>query len=83
MENLTEEQKQIVNGIMENIMNEDLQITPESELVNDFGIDSLDVIECIMDVEKAFDCSISDTSMEQVSTVQDFYDVLSSLINKS
>jgi len=47
------------------------QIVPEANLSGDLDLDSLDIVELTMDVEKEFDIRISDTDMEEWVTIQD------------
>ena len=53
-----------------------MQITRESRLKDDLGADSLDIVEFIMEFEKAFNFSIPDDVAEQIQTVGDAYDCL-------
>lgn len=45
------------------------EITEESQIVDDLGADSLDVIELLMMLEEEFDIEISDEEAEKLSTV--------------
>ena len=45
-------------------------------LMNDLGMDSLDAVECIMEVEKEFNIAIPDEEAEKVQTVQELVDVV-------
>ena len=47
------------------------KITEEKMFVNDFGADSLDCVELIMEFEDQFDLSITDEDAEKVVTVKD------------
>ena len=44
-------------------------ITPETNLIDDIGADSLDVVELIMDLEDEFGIAISDEDAAQLYTV--------------
>ena len=46
-------------------------ITPEKNLVNDLGADSLDSVELIMSIEQKFDISIPEEAAENIKTVGD------------
>ena len=50
-----------------NIPEED--ITLESNFTNDLGIDSLDLVQLVMELEEAFNITINDA--EAIKTVQD------------
>lgn len=47
------------------------RITPQADIVNDLGADSLDFIELIMDLEEKFDIEIKETEFEDIHTVED------------
>jgi len=49
----------------------DEEITPEADLVNDLGADSLDTVELIMQLEEEFEITIPDEDAEQIKTVED------------
>lgn len=46
-------------------------ITAESRFREDLGIDSLDQVEMVMELEDKFNVKFSDEEMEGISTVQD------------
>lgn len=47
------------------------QIKPESHLITDLGLDSLDTVETVMAIEEEWDLEIPDEDLEQVRTVKD------------
>ncbi len=47
-------------------------IEDSTHLVNDLGLDSLDVIELAMALEEEFDIAIPDEEMARIATVGDF-----------
>ena len=47
------------------------EITLDSVLTEDFNIDSLDIVELIMNLENEFNIEITDDSLPSVHTVQD------------
>ncbi|MCK8600418.1 acyl carrier protein [Desulfoferrobacter suflitae] len=51
-------------------------ITPEANVVDDLGADSLDVVELVMALEEAFDMEIPDEDAENIRTVKDIFDYL-------
>ena len=56
-------------------LNED-DIKLESSLKDDLGIDSLDAVELIMELEDAFDVKIEDTEAQAFVTIQDIVTLL-------
>ena len=49
------------------------KITPESDIVNDFGADSLDAVELNMAIEEATGVSIPDEELPNMKTVGDIF----------
>lgn len=47
------------------------EVTDQASFVSDFGADSLDVVELIMEFEKEFRISIPDNDVLKISTVGD------------
>ncbi|MBL7999964.1 MAG: acyl carrier protein [Candidatus Kapabacteria bacterium] len=65
----------VADKVKEIIMNklgvEESQITPTASFQNDLGADSLDIVELIMEFERAFNLTIEDTDAEKIGTVGD------------
>lgn len=51
-------------------------VTPEANIVDDLGADSLDVVELVMALEEAFDMEIPDEDAEKIRTVKDIFSYL-------
>jgi acyl carrier protein len=49
-------------------------------LFEDLGLDSLDLVECSMEIEEEFGVSVSDELVEQVKTVGDVADGVMTLL---
>ena len=52
------------------------EITPEKNLSNDLGADSLDVVELSMDLEREFNLKFEDSDTEKIQTVADLYKLI-------
>ncbi len=52
------------------------EITPEKNLFNDLGADSLDVVELLMILESEFNVKFSENDTANVKTVGDLYDMI-------
>lgn len=50
---------------------DEAQVKAEASFTNDFGADSLDTVELIMEFEKEFGISIPDEQAEKIATVGD------------
>ncbi|MEI6579825.1 MAG: acyl carrier protein [Eubacteriales bacterium] len=47
------------------------EVTLESSIIDDFGADSLDIVDLAMTIEDAFDIEVPDEELENVKTVAD------------
>lgn len=47
------------------------KITLESNLTDDLGIDSLDLIDLVMSIEDEYEIEVPDTELENIKTVGD------------
>ena len=52
------------------------EITPEKNLFNDLGADSLDVVELSMILEREFNVKFSEDDMANVKAVGDLYQLI-------
>lgn len=50
----------------------DIQL--DANIREEYGGDSLDIVQIVMDVEHAFSISISDEAVDSINTVQDIVD---------
>lgn len=55
------------------------KITLNTDLQDDLGADSLDVVDLIMSIEEKFGINIPDESIENVKTVSDLVDYIEQL----
>ena len=60
----------IKNIIIDNFDEEEI-ITLETHLVSDLGIDALDLMELICEIEEEFDLEIADEDAKRLKTVAD------------
>lgn len=78
---LTEEQKKRINNILcDKIGVNPDDIEDDSNIRNDLGLDSLDEVEVIMEIEREFDIQIPDDTADSVETIKDYYRIVSQLI---
>jgi acyl carrier protein len=61
--------QKVVSLVAERMGVEEDQITDDTHFVNDLQSDSLDMAELVIDLEEAFDISISDEEAQQIETV--------------
>lgn len=67
--------------LSESLMIDQDLITMESDLVENLGADSLDLVEFVMDLEDTFDVEISDEVFASVSTVADVVALVKKVTN--
>ena len=56
-------------------------ITKETDIINDLGADSLDLVELIMALEEEYNITITDESVYEHKTVGDITTFIESLVN--
>jgi acyl carrier protein len=71
-----EMQKKIVDIIANQLGVDKEIVSPEANVVDDLGADSLDVVELVMALEEAFDLEIPDEEAEKIRTVKDIIEYL-------
>lgn len=69
---------QLLSDRLESISNSGLTITPDMNLINQLSIDSIKLLNLIMEVEDTFDISVPMNALTDVQTVAD----LANLIHK-
>lgn len=72
-------QEQVIKVIADHLNRKVEDIKPESHFADDLGADSLDLVELVMALEKAFDCEIPDDRAEKITTVQAAIDYVKQL----
>ena len=56
------------------------QIGPQTDILEDLGADSLDIVELVMAIEEEYDIVITDERAQNVRTVEQLVDMLESII---
>jgi acyl carrier protein len=62
-------EKKVIKIISDQIGVDKSEITHEISFINDLNVDSLDVVELVMEFEDEFDMSIPDEDAEKIQTV--------------
>lgn len=75
-------EQQIKAIIAEQLGVSESSITNESSFVDDLGADSLDTVELVMALEEEFETEIPDENAEQITTVQEAIDFISSRLEE-
>jgi acyl carrier protein len=72
--------KRIVEIIATQLGIDQADITPQANVVDDLGADSLDVVELIMALEEEFNLEIPDEEAEKIKNVQDIFTYMESAL---
>ena len=54
------------------------KITKEAQFADDLDADSLDLVELVMALEESFDITVEETELEDVTTIGEAFDLISS-----
>ena len=65
--------------LLENLPGNEIKITSETNLVEELSLDSVKVLDLIMEIEDEFDISIPINLMADVHTVRDLVEVIEQL----
>ena len=69
-------ENKIIQVIAANLACRPSEVTPDKNIIEDLGADSLDVVELVMAIEEEFDIDIPDEEIEKVQTVQQAIDYI-------
>ena len=75
--------EKIKNLLVEELSVDEAAINPEAELVNDLGINSLELAALVLQSEERFDIEISDDEIHKFVTVGDVANYLAELTGES
>ena len=53
-----------------------VEVLPETKLIDDLGMDSLDRIDLMVEMEREFDISLTEEEVEIIETVQQCFDLI-------
>jgi acyl carrier protein len=73
---------EVKKSLAEIMSKDEDDITMETDLVNDLGVDSVDSVELIMALEETYDVSISDEDAAQLKTVGDVVEYVEKAIEE-
>lgn len=73
--------EQVTQIIADKLVIDASEITPESDFKKDLGADSIDLVELIMEFERAFETTITDEQAESIKTVSDAITFLEKAVN--
>ncbi|MBO4427128.1 MAG: acyl carrier protein [Bacteroidales bacterium] len=67
--------------LVEDFEIEEGKLLPEANFKKDLGIDSLDIVDVVVMVDKAFGVKIKAEDLRTVTTLQAFYDFIDAKLN--
>lgn len=67
-----------IKEMIEDILREETEISPETRLIADLGFDSLDIVELVFDLEDEYEIEITEEEREKIRTVADLVNVIES-----
>ena len=74
--NYEEIEKKVRSIIVEQLGVAEDEVTPEANIIEDLGADSLDTVELVMAFEEEFDIEIPEEDTEKIRTVKDAIDYI-------
>ena len=72
--------EKVKNILMDEMQVSEELITPEAELVNDLGVNSLELADLILLCEEKFDIEINDDDIHKFITVGDVVNYLNTIV---
>ncbi len=69
-------EKKVRAIIVEQLGVSESEVTPEANIIEDLGADSLDTVELVMAFEEEFDIEIPEEDTEKIRTVKDAIDYI-------
>lgn len=76
MANSENVEKRVKRIISEQLMVDEVEVTPSAKLRDDLDADSLDCVELTMQFEEEFNIEIPDDDADRLQTVQEFCDYI-------
>ncbi len=73
--------EEIKNTLVKQLELDPESITPEAELVNDLGVNSIELADLILLCEDKYDIEIDDDDIKNFITVGDFVDYLTKTVS--
>jgi len=61
---------------LEHFVNSEVEITPDTDLINELAIDSVKLLSLVMEIEDEFDISVPINVLTDVNTVHDLADLI-------
>ncbi|MBO7644859.1 MAG: acyl carrier protein [Alphaproteobacteria bacterium] len=59
------------------------ELKPESLLVEDLDLDSIDAVDLVVRLQKIIGCKVEPDDFKQIRTLQDMVDAIEKIVNKN
>jgi len=83
----TEDNKEILEALREVVVDrlkvEAEAVTPQANLFDDLGLDSIDLMSAVMAIEERFEIEVSDAELENVTSVGEALEILGAKVAAS
>jgi acyl carrier protein len=83
----TDSNKEILEALREVLVDrlkvEAEAVTPQANLFDDLGLDSIDLMSAVMAIEERFEIEVSDAELENVTTVGEAVEILGAKVAAS
>jgi acyl carrier protein len=83
----TDNNKEILEALREVLVDrlkvEAEAVTPQANLFDDLGLDSIDLMSAVMAIEERFEIEVSDAELENVTTVGEAVEILGAKVAAS
>jgi acyl carrier protein len=66
-----ETKERIISLLAYRLGYDETEINENQDFINDLGVDSLDMVEIVMDIEKEFGLKVEDKEIAEIKTVSD------------
>lgn len=74
--------ERLVTLIREQRQDSSLDVTPHLSLKDDLGVDSIELVEFIINIEDDFNIEIPDDEVDNMTSMEDLLDYLQGKLNK-
>lgn len=79
---MSEVRQQINDILKDTLYIDEAELIDDASLSDDLGMDSLDSVEFVMEIEKKFNIYIPDENIEKVNTLGEVYTLVEKIISE-
>ena len=75
--------KEIKNILVKEFDIDSDKLKPESLLIEDLDLDSIDAVDLVVRLQKIIGCKVEPDDFKQIRTLQDMVDAIEKIVNKN